>query len=149
MQWIEKMQTDRNKDWEMNVTFEGAPDTAKPPTFDKFTLFNDGVEKYAMGQTSVASSNLQNVAKLTVEKKMFAPCMVGSLESQFLKMQTQIKGAKRCLDIGTFTGMSAIAMAEGMPPTERLSLLSSTMTSPRPPRRHSTSRMSPRRSSSG
>lgn len=115
MQWIEKMQTDRNKDWEMNVTFEGAPDTAKPPTFDKFTLFNDGVEKYAMEQTSVASSNLQNVAKLTVEKKMFAPCMVGSLESQFLKMQTQIKGAKRCLDIGTFTGMSAIAMAEGMP----------------------------------
>jgi predicted O-methyltransferase YrrM len=26
-----------------------------------------------------------------------------------------VKGAKRCLDIGTFTGMSAIAMAEGIP----------------------------------
>lgn len=46
---------------------------------------------------------------------MFAPCMVGSLESQFLKMQCMIKGAKRCLDVGTFTGMSAIAMAEGIP----------------------------------
>jgi predicted O-methyltransferase YrrM len=46
---------------------------------------------------------------------MFTPCMVGSLESQFLKMQCMIKGAKRCLDIGTFTGMSAIAMAEGIP----------------------------------
>ena len=43
------------------------------------------------------------------------PCMVGSMESQFLKMQAQIKGAKKCLDIGTFTGMSAIALAEGMP----------------------------------
>ena len=42
------------------------------------------------------------------------PCMVGSMESQFLKMQAQIKGAKRCLDIGTFTGMSAIALAEGV-----------------------------------
>merc|ERR1719408_682399 len=43
------------------------------------------------------------------------PCMVGAMESQFLKMQCQIKGAKRCLDIGTFTGMSALAMAEGLP----------------------------------
>ena len=46
---------------------------------------------------------------------MFMPCMVGAMESQFLKMQCQIKGAKKCLDIGTFTGMSAIAMAEGIP----------------------------------
>lgn len=43
------------------------------------------------------------------------PCMVGAMESQFLKLQCQIKGAKKCLDIGTFTGMSALAMAEGIP----------------------------------
>lgn len=30
-------------------------------------------------------------------------------------MLVQIKGAKKCLDIGTFTGMSAIALAEGVP----------------------------------
>ena len=47
-QWIEQMQTGRNKDWEMNVTFQGAPDTEKPPTFNKFSLFEEGVEKYAM-----------------------------------------------------------------------------------------------------
>ena len=46
---------------------------------------------------------------------MFMPCMVGSLESQFLKMQAMVKGAKRCLDVGTFTGMSALALAEGTP----------------------------------
>ena len=114
-QWIEQMQKDRNADWEMNVQFEGSPDTPKPPTYDKFTLFNEGVEKYAMEQTSICSKNLQNVAKLTQAKNMFAPCMVGSLESQFLKMQCMIKGAGRVLDIGTFTGMSAIAMAEGIP----------------------------------
>ena len=59
------MQKSRNADWEMNVQFEGAPDTPKPPAYDKFTLFNDGVEKYAMEQTSICSKNLQNVAKLT------------------------------------------------------------------------------------
>merc|ERR1712147_439360 len=41
--------------------------------------------------------------------------MVGSVESQFLKMMCQSSNAKRCLDIGTFTGMSALAMAEGIP----------------------------------
>jgi predicted O-methyltransferase YrrM len=41
--------------------------------------------------------------------------MVGAMESQFLKMQCQIAKAKKCLDIGTFTGMSALAMAEGIP----------------------------------
>jgi hypothetical protein len=62
------MQKSRTADFEMNVMFEGCPDTEKPPVYDKFTLFNDGVEKYAMEQTSVASKNLQNVAKLTEEK---------------------------------------------------------------------------------
>ena len=41
--------------------------------------------------------------------------MVGTLESQFLKMQCRLMKAKRCLDVGTFTGMSALAMAEGIP----------------------------------
>lgn len=41
--------------------------------------------------------------------------MVGTLESQFLKLQVQVSGAKKVLDIGTFTGMSALAMAEGLP----------------------------------
>lgn len=30
-------------------------------------------------------------------------------------MQAKTSRAKRCLDIGTFTGMSAIALAEGIP----------------------------------
>ena len=62
------MQKSRNADWEMNVMFEGAPDTVNPPDYKSFTLFNEGVEKYAMEQTTVASKNLQNVVKLTEEK---------------------------------------------------------------------------------
>ena len=66
-----------------------------------------------MDNTTLASENVQVANKITQEEKLFAPCMVGAMESQFLKMQAQIKGAKKCLDIGTFTGMSAIALAEG------------------------------------
>jgi caffeoyl-CoA O-methyltransferase len=41
--------------------------------------------------------------------------MVGALESQFLKMLCSLKGAKAVLDVGTFTGMSALAFAEALP----------------------------------
>merc|ERR1719411_336489 len=65
--------------------------------------------------TSTPSEDMKEIAKATQENEMFAPCMVGTLESQFLKMIVQIIGAKKVLDVGTFTGMSALAMAEGLP----------------------------------
>ena len=113
--WIKTVQTERNKDWKFNIQLSSAPDTASPPDYDKFTLFHPEVETYAMNNTTLASNNLQMAAKMTEEQDMFMPCMVGTLESQFLKMMCQIKKAKTCLDIGTFTGMSALAMAEGIP----------------------------------
>jgi len=114
--WITNVQTKRNADqWQFNVQFEVASNTTTPPDYNHFSLFHEGVEQYAMNNTTPASKNLQSVATNTQSAAMFAPCMVGTLESQFLKMQCQIKGAKRCLDVGTFTGMSALALAEGVP----------------------------------
>ena len=49
------------------------------------------------------------------DQEMFTPCMIGQLEAQFLKMMVQLTDAKRILDVGTFTGMSAMAFAEGLP----------------------------------
>merc|ERR1711885_103810 len=112
---IKAEQVRRNTGWEKNVQSEIAADTAKPSKFDKFTLFQDEAESYALAHTTIASDNIQNASNVTEEEKLFMPCMVGAMESQFLKMQCQIKGAKRCLDVGTFTGMSALAMAEGIP----------------------------------
>merc|ERR1711997_443482 len=98
-----------------NVSLDQAPNTEYPPNFEKVTLFHDGVEDYAMANTSLVSKEIQMIATETDAQALFAPCMVGSLESQFLKLQIQVSGAKRVLDIGTFTGMSALAMAEGLP----------------------------------
>ena len=97
----------------MNVTFNKAEDTPTAPSFKHNVLFHEKVEKYAMSQTSTASKNIATAAKITTRESLFAPCMVGSLESQFLKMFAQTAKAKCILDIGTFTGMSAIAFAEG------------------------------------
>jgi len=112
-EWIKRSQTDRNSEWKMNVDFDKAPDTAEAPHFPHNTLFHDQAEKYAISQTTVVSKNIQVAAKVTMEENLFAPCMVGSLESQFLKIFAKTSKAGNILDIGTFTGMSAIAFAEG------------------------------------
>jgi len=114
-EWIKSAQVKRNKKWEMNVQQEMATDTRYPPQYDNVSLFHDVVENYAMAHTSMSSDNIKYASTLTEQEDMFMPCMVGAMENQFLKMQCQIMGARTCLDIGTFTGMSAIAMAEGIP----------------------------------
>merc|ERR1740139_375056 len=44
----------------------------------------------------------------------------GQAEAQFLKFLIFTSGAKTCLDVGTFTGYSAVAMAEALPEDGRL-----------------------------
>ena len=78
-------------------------------------MFHEGIEEYAMSNTSLVSPDIQTIATDTGAQDLFSPCMVGTLESQFLKLQVQVSGAKKVLDVGTFTGMSALAMAEGLP----------------------------------
>ena len=68
-----------------------------------------------MEMTQVPSPDIQKIAIATEQEQIFTPCMVGQLEAQFLKMMAQLTNAKRVLDIGTFTGMSAMAFAEGIP----------------------------------
>ena len=57
-EWIKAEQTRRNADWEKNVLSKVAPDTETPAKFDKFTLFNEGAESYALAHTTVSSDNI-------------------------------------------------------------------------------------------
>ena len=111
--WIKAAQSGRNANWKFNVTFDSSADTPEAPRFPHNTLFHNTTEDYAMSQTSLSSANVQVAAQMTIKENLFAPCMVGTLESQFLKMYTKTVRAELILDIGTFTGMSAIAFAEG------------------------------------
>merc|ERR1712157_629089 len=91
----------------------GIMDDSLPPAFPHCHLFADeSVEQYALKQTTPCSRNILKAAQITDEQGMFLPCMVGALESQFLKMVASLGQCKRILDVGTFTGMSAIAFAE-------------------------------------
>lgn len=118
--WIAEKQQHRNADEQTSsaigskFTSVNRSDTSHPPKFEQSTLFHDGAEEYACAMTSAPSRDFEIIAEETDKANLFAPCMVGAVEGQFLKMMTQITRASRILDIGTFTGYSALAFAEGM-----------------------------------
>ncbi len=74
-------------------------------------------EKHTTGQPS---SLLQALEKETYEKTAIPQMQVGYLEGAFLKMLVRLIAAKQVLEIGTFTGYSALMMAEGLSEYGRL-----------------------------
>lgn len=74
------------------------------------------IEAYATQHTSPEPPLLVELAGATRDFSSAHGMMVGRLEGRFLKMLVAISGARRVLEIGTFTGYSALSMAEGLPP---------------------------------
>lgn len=99
-----------------NISSMIAEDTAYPPAFEHQTLFQSAAEEYAQSMTSTPTKDYVYIAEETRKADLFAPCMVGALEGQFLKMIAKISRASRVLDVGTFTGYSALAFADGIGP---------------------------------
>jgi caffeoyl-CoA O-methyltransferase len=74
-----------------------------------------GIEQYAEEHTSPEPDRLLHLAAETREASRAAQMMVGQLEGRFLKMLVHMTRARRVLEIGTFTGYSALSMAEALP----------------------------------
>ncbi|MBI1857742.1 MAG: class I SAM-dependent methyltransferase [Candidatus Melainabacteria bacterium] len=79
------------------------------------TLIPKEIEKYASAHTIKESNVLSELVKETNDKTTLPEMQVGHLEGAFLRLLIRITSAKRVLEIGTFTGYSALAMAEGLP----------------------------------
>jgi caffeoyl-CoA O-methyltransferase len=73
------------------------------------------IEEYAAAH-SVAESDVCRLIREETYRTQDCPQMVvGPLEAAFLKVMALTVRAKRVLEIGTFTGYSALAMAEALP----------------------------------
>jgi len=68
-------------------------------------------EMHSMPESSVCRA-LREETRRTME---YPQMVVGPLEGAFLKMMTQLVGAKRVLEIGMFAGYSALCFAEALP----------------------------------
>jgi len=79
-------------------------------------IVEPSVEAYAEEHSSPNEELFERLAIETREKTTAPQMMVGLLEGQFLGLLVRSTGAKRILEIGTFTGYSSISMALALPP---------------------------------
>ena len=86
-------------------------------------LVDDAVEAYAAAHTTPPEPLLAELAAET-RATMSAPQMLtGTIEGRFLELLVHASGARRILEIGTFTGYSALSMAAALPDEGRIDTL--------------------------
>lgn len=78
------------------------------------------IERYAEAHTSPPSALLAQVAAATTSATDHPEMMIGVLEGGLLAMLVAMMRPRRILEIGTFTGYSALSMAEAMPADGRI-----------------------------
>lgn len=78
-------------------------------------LVPSDIEAYAETHSMPESPVCRALREETHRTMEHSQMLVGPLEGAFLKMMTQLVGAKRVLEIGTFTGYSALCFAEALP----------------------------------
>jgi caffeoyl-CoA O-methyltransferase len=78
------------------------------------------VEEYAEQHTTPDGELFERLAAETREKTTAPQMMVGRIEGQFLATLVRLSGARRILELGTFTGYSSISMASALPPDGRV-----------------------------
>jgi caffeoyl-CoA O-methyltransferase len=74
------------------------------------------IEEYAEEHTSPDGELFERLAEETRAKTTAPQMMVGRIEGQFLATLVRLRGARRILELGTFTGYSSISMASALPP---------------------------------
>jgi caffeoyl-CoA O-methyltransferase len=73
------------------------------------------IDVYSAAHSEAEPPLLVELARETYDFSDMPQMMVGRLEGRFLKLLVGAIGAKRVLEVGTFTGYSALSMAEALP----------------------------------
>ncbi len=85
------------------------------------TLVPEEIERYAMAHSTPLPALLEElIAETQREMGELARMLSGQLEGRLLQTLALALGAKRALEIGMFTGFSALMVAEALPPDGRI-----------------------------
>ena len=77
-------------------------------------LINPLVETYAGALTSPADELLEEIKEYTLKHHAEPQMLSGHLQGKFLEMASYMIRPRRILEIGTFTGYSALSLAKGL-----------------------------------
>jgi predicted O-methyltransferase YrrM len=77
-------------------------------------LVNPVVEAYAKHYTSALDNVLQEIEAFTLANHPHAQMLSGHVQGKVLELFSKMIGPKRILEIGTFTGFSALCLAKGL-----------------------------------
>jgi len=78
-------------------------------------IISEAIEAYARNHSSPEDPLLQELAAETHATMAHAGMQVGHIQGSFMRLLVLVAQARRVLEIGTFTGYSALAMASGLP----------------------------------
>ena len=83
-------------------------------------IVDPDVERYAEKHTTPPEPLLAALADETQKTLPFPQMLTGTIEGRFLELLVFATGARRVLEIGTYSGYSALSMAAGLPPDGRI-----------------------------
>ena len=83
-------------------------------------IINEGLQNYAEQHTSLPNTVLTTIDRDTHAKVLMPRMLSGHLQGRLLAMISHMVKPKYILEIGTYTGYSALSLAEGLAPGGRL-----------------------------
>jgi caffeoyl-CoA O-methyltransferase len=83
-------------------------------------IVDDELEAYAEAHTTAPEPLLAELAAETRATMTVPQMLTGTIEGRFLELLVFASGARRVLEIGTFTGYSALSMAVALPEGGRI-----------------------------
>jgi len=86
----------------------------------KFTAMTPPLYDYLVAHRSAADPLLDALARETSSLGDVSVMQVAPEQGAFLTLLTRLIGARSAIEVGTFTGYSALCIAKGLPPAGRL-----------------------------
>lgn len=79
------------------------------------TIISEALDRYIEQHSAPAPALLQELRTETLATLDMPQMQVGPVEGALLRMLVQLAGARRVLEVGTYSGYSALSMASGLP----------------------------------
>ncbi len=83
-------------------------------------IVSEAIENYTAAHTSELPAHFKALEEETRKSMQYHFMQVGKTEGSFLRMLVRLMGATRIIEVGTFTGFSALCMVEALPENGRL-----------------------------